>query len=85
MEIDNMHHIGYHTGEDLVGMFGDVRVILLGGSADRMRAYSSELARRLDVKLPYGTALTNICRSDRYEAKLMAADNIVGALVKWRD
>ena len=46
-------------------MFGDVRVILMGGSADRIGLLAKELVTQLNVQLPVGTIVANIARSDR--------------------
>ena len=55
----------YSTAEPLESMFGDVRVVLMGGSSDRIGLLAKELVTQLNVQLPVGTTVTNIARSDR--------------------
>ena len=47
-------------------MFGDVRVVITGGSTSRLEQVAQMVQEHCNVKLPFGSTLTNISRSDRY-------------------
>jgi hypothetical protein len=66
MSVDHLYHIGFHSGEDLPSMFGDVTVVLLAGSTDRIKTYAHSLAKAFPHTVPYGAEPVNIARSDRY-------------------
>lgn len=48
LTIDHLYHLGLDTGMDLKKMFGDVRFVCMGGSADRARAFAEQLVKEFD-------------------------------------
>ena len=57
---------GYATSEDLGALFGDVRVVLMGGSTERMASIALAVQRALPEHASAdGAAPKNIARSDR--------------------
>lgn len=56
--------VGYNTGEDLAGLFGDVKVVLMGGSSDRMASIAAALTQHIPPQESYSPK--NLARSDRF-------------------
>lgn len=62
IDVDVLYHLGLDSTMDLPGMFGDVRVVCMGGSNDRMWSFAQKLATEIsdwnvdprDLK-PFGT------------------------------
>lgn len=48
LQSDPLYHLGFHKDMDLAGLFGDVRIACMGGSADRM----THFARRIATEIP---------------------------------
>jgi len=63
---DNMYHIGFSTRDDLRHLFGDVQVVVTGGSPTRMQHFAEMVLLELDLPLPFGSQLHDICSTDRY-------------------
>jgi len=66
VEVDHLYHLGLNSGMDLKGMFGDVKFICMGGSANRMELFARKIQKVLDIKLPVGTDLVPIGKTERY-------------------
>eukprot|EP00052_Salpingoeca_macrocollata_P002072 m.28861 g.28861 ORF g.28861 m.28861 type:complete len:325 (-) comp11942_c0_seq1:205-1179(-) len=66
LPVDHLYHIGYHSAQDLVSMFGDIKLVCMGGSATRMRLFSSLVAKTLNIVPPLGQDLVDISTTDRY-------------------
>eukprot|EP00730_Choanoeca_flexa_P013314 TRINITY_DN5185_c0_g2_i1.p1 TRINITY_DN5185_c0_g2~~TRINITY_DN5185_c0_g2_i1.p1 ORF type:complete len:303 (+),score=37.75 TRINITY_DN5185_c0_g2_i1:30-911(+) len=66
LENDFLYHLGYSAGEDLPGLFGDVRVVVTGGSTTRMEKVAHMVKEHCNLPVPFGTELSNLSRSDRY-------------------
>jgi hypothetical protein len=67
LDDDFMYHIGYSRTEDLKAMFGDVRVVVTGGSTSRLEKVAQMIQEHCNIEIPFGSTLTNISRSDRYQ------------------
>jgi len=65
---DHLYHLGLHSGMDLPAMFGDVKFVLMGGSADRMLEVITRAAKDLNLArlIPVGCSLTPIGKQERY-------------------
>lgn len=60
-ENDFLYHLGFDTNsQNLQEMFGDVRVVCMGGSAHRMKAFAHYMMDILDHKLPVGAKLEDM-------------------------
>ncbi|KAL5281305.1 UPP1 family protein [Megaselia abdita] len=67
-ENDNLFHLGFNTKiHNLEEMFGDVRVVCMGGSAHRMEIFAHYIMKILGHKLPTGLKLEDMtCKAHRY-------------------
>lgn len=67
---DVLYHIGLTCSEQeqqlIVDLFGDVKFFVTGGSSDRMTQFARSVAETLDIKTPFGYALTPIGSTSRY-------------------
>jgi uridine phosphorylase len=45
LEVDHYYHIGFNSGMDLAGMFGDVKLVIFGGANDRMKKIAQLFAQ----------------------------------------
>ncbi|KHJ48064.1 uridine phosphorylase [Trichuris suis] len=64
---DVLYHFGLSTEHvDFKSCFGDVKFVLCGGSANRMLRIAEEVAKELNLQMPYGTQLKNLSKSDRF-------------------
>lgn len=69
---DDRDDVYYHFGlgsktHDLKAMFGDTKMVCMGGSSRRMKRLAEELAFELRISLPTGQGLVNIIPdTDRY-------------------
>ncbi|KFD55744.1 hypothetical protein M513_03492 [Trichuris suis] len=62
---DVLYHFGLSTEHvDFKSCFGDF--VLCGGSANRMLRIAEEVAKELNLQMPYGTQLKNLSKSDRF-------------------
>ncbi|KAK9878818.1 hypothetical protein WA026_003654 [Henosepilachna vigintioctopunctata] len=68
MDEDVLYHLGLNTtSHNFVEMFGDVKFVCMGGTANRMETFAYYLLDVLGLKLPTGTTLIDISRnSHRY-------------------
>eukprot|EP00128_Syssomonas_multiformis_P000260 Colp12_sorted_trinity150504_noHs@32136 len=66
LEKDVLYHFGFDNGGGFPNLFSDVKFVCMGGSPDRMLKYAKILLEELNIKLPVGTALTNLSKTDRY-------------------
>eukprot|EP01108_Squamamoeba_japonica_P003345 TRINITY_DN272_c0_g1_i1.p1 TRINITY_DN272_c0_g1~~TRINITY_DN272_c0_g1_i1.p1 ORF type:complete len:311 (-),score=125.09 TRINITY_DN272_c0_g1_i1:39-926(-) len=66
IKVDYLYHLGLNSGMDLKAMFGDVKVVCMGGSANRMALMAKRLQSTLGVDIPLGTELAPIGKTDRY-------------------
>lgn len=64
--VDHLYHLGLDTSMPLEAMFGDVKFVLMGGSAHRAEDVAKQLVSALKVDLPVGTALAPIGKTERY-------------------
>lgn len=51
MESDFLYHFALGTTDDLPKLFGDVKFVVMGGSASRMELFSLHLQRSLNLKI----------------------------------
>jgi len=67
MKSDVLYHLGLSTEtHDFRTLFGDIKFVCCGGSTRRMEKLARFFVNQLNVVLPYGTDLVNLCSSDRY-------------------
>jgi len=67
MKTDFLYHLGFSTDiHDFPALFGDVKFVCCGGSMRRMEKLARFFVKELNIDLPYGTDLVNLCSSDRY-------------------
>lgn len=52
LDEDFLYHLGLDTTMDLEGMFGDVKFVCMGGSADRAESFAKKLVNDLDLDIP---------------------------------
>lgn len=64
--VDVLYHLGLNSSMDLEGMFGDVRFVLMAGSPLRAKAIAESVVTQLDIKLPVGTELAPVGKTERY-------------------
>lgn len=64
--VDHLYHLGLDSSMDLAGMFGDVKVVCMGGSAARMKKLAEAVRDKLGIKLPTGTEIAPIGKTDRF-------------------
>eukprot|EP00051_Salpingoeca_urceolata_P020074 m.298123 g.298123 ORF g.298123 m.298123 type:complete len:330 (-) comp19534_c9_seq1:116-1105(-) len=64
--VDHLYHFGLHSNEPLKEMFGDVRVVCMGGSPLRMAAVAREAVGELGIETPTGMSICDISRTDRF-------------------
>lgn len=65
---DILYHLALSTtSHDLEDMFGDVKFVCVGGTAKRMFDFAKHICRELQIELPPGEELKDICEgSQRY-------------------
>lgn len=65
---DFLYHLGFDSNsQNLEEMFGDVRVVCMGGSAHRMEIFAHYIMELLDYKLPVGSKLEDMTiKAHRY-------------------
>lgn len=66
---DVMYHLGltYHPSDPyLAEQFGDVRFVLMGGSAERAKRFAVRAARELGMEPPMGYGLRAIGKQERF-------------------
>ncbi|PAA62592.1 hypothetical protein BOX15_Mlig029519g1 [Macrostomum lignano] len=69
---DDRHDVLYHIGldsrkHDFKAMFGDTKVVCMGGSSNRMKRLAEDLVAELGIRLPTGQGLVNVIpNTDRY-------------------
>lgn len=86
MDNDFLFHLGLSTdGDDLEGLFGDVKFVCMGGSTSRIRNFAKFMQNELQTYLPLDEAPPepkNLSRSDRYVlykvGPVLAANHGVG-------
>jgi len=64
LESDYLYHLGI-TNADARRLYGDVKFVCCGGSAQRMQAFAESLAETLGVA-PYGCGPAPLGKSDRF-------------------
>lgn len=61
VEDDTLYHLGFDTKiHNLKEMFGDVRVVCMGGSAHRMKAFAYYIKDIIGYELPTGSVLEDM-------------------------
>eukprot|EP00123_Amoebidium_parasiticum_P001154 comp12198_c0_seq1/m.6962 comp12198_c0_seq1/g.6962 ORF comp12198_c0_seq1/g.6962 comp12198_c0_seq1/m.6962 type:complete len:313 (-) comp12198_c0_seq1:565-1503(-) len=60
MDSDFLYHIGYSSKDDLKGMFGDVKFVVTGGSAGRMKGFAQMMVKELKYPISTGLGLVDI-------------------------
>lgn len=45
LAVDHYYHIGFNSGMDLQGMFGDVKLVIFGGANDRMKHIAQRITK----------------------------------------
>lgn len=50
--VDHLYHLGLDTSMDLKRMFGDVKVVCMGGAAVRMKKLADLVREKLNIELP---------------------------------
>lgn len=63
---DFYYHLGLSSELNLKRMFGDVRFVLMSGSAVRAQETANKLLIALNVNIPTGTKLAPIGKTERY-------------------
>eukprot|EP00732_Lithocolla_globosa_P004066 Lithocolla_globosa_v1_NODE_3532_length_1646_cov_8.152106.p1 type:complete len:312 gc:universal NODE_3532_length_1646_cov_8.152106:532-1467(+) len=66
LKVDYLYHLGLDTTMDLKAMFGDVSVVLMGGSPERSKALNLAVAKKLKYQVPVGLNFVTIGKKDRY-------------------
>uniref|UniRef100_A0A1I8I6B0 PNP_UDP_1 domain-containing protein n=1 Tax=Macrostomum lignano TaxID=282301 RepID=A0A1I8I6B0_9PLAT len=67
-----LHDVLYHIGldsrkHDFKAMFGDTKLVCMGGSSNRMKRLAEDLVAELGIRLPTGQGLVNVIpNTDRY-------------------
>eukprot|EP00002_Diphylleia_rotans_P024680 TRINITY_DN487_c0_g1_i1.p2 TRINITY_DN487_c0_g1~~TRINITY_DN487_c0_g1_i1.p2 ORF type:complete len:330 (+),score=80.68 TRINITY_DN487_c0_g1_i1:47-1036(+) len=67
LQDDHLYHLGLKASMGFQDMFGDVKFVIVGGSASRIRRVAHEVQQTLDIELPLGADLVPIGKADRYE------------------
>eukprot|EP01098_Paradermamoeba_levis_P006378 TRINITY_DN2648_c0_g1_i1.p1 TRINITY_DN2648_c0_g1~~TRINITY_DN2648_c0_g1_i1.p1 ORF type:complete len:319 (-),score=81.92 TRINITY_DN2648_c0_g1_i1:123-1016(-) len=49
LQVDYLYHLGLNTGMNLKEIFGDIKFVITGGSADRMHALAVQIAKELQL------------------------------------
>lgn len=49
LETDYLYHLGLDTSMDLPAMFGDTKIVCMGGSAERAKDVAGKIAQRLNL------------------------------------
>lgn len=65
LNVDYLYHLGLDSSMDLKGMFGDVRYVCMGGSADRAEVFAQKTAEELGMEIPEG-GLKPIGKTERF-------------------
>uniref|UniRef100_A0A6M2DG52 Putative uridine phosphorylase n=1 Tax=Xenopsylla cheopis TaxID=163159 RepID=A0A6M2DG52_XENCH len=64
LDEDILYHLALGTGShDLEKMFGDIKFVCMGGTANRMETFAKYMLSVLDIQLPTGTALYDMIQS----------------------
>jgi len=66
LSVDFYYHLGLDSSMNLKKMFGDVRFVLLSGSAVRAKDMIEGARVALGLDLPCGTSLTTVGKTERY-------------------
>jgi len=66
LQVDFYYHLGLDSSMNLKKMFGDVKFVLLSGSALRAKDMVEGARSALGLELPTGTNLTPIGKTERY-------------------
>ncbi|XP_077484630.1 uridine phosphorylase 1-like [Amblyomma americanum] len=62
MKVDVLYYLGLSTGtHNLKEMFGDIKFVCMGGTSTRMHRFAQFIKAGLDIKLPTGADLYDIC------------------------
>lgn len=64
--VDHLYHLGLDTSMDLKRMFGDTKVVCMGGAPGRMKKLAELVRDKLNIELPVGTELSPIGKTDRF-------------------
>lgn len=71
LETDHLYHLGLDSSMDLPAMFGDVKFVVMGGSAVRMHDFIENVLRKegeaLGLSVPVGQRLAPIGKTERFE------------------
>jgi len=66
-KIDVLYHLGLHTGMNFEQMFGDVKFVLMGGSAERAKLIAHKIKNELKLgNLPVGSDLFPVGKTERF-------------------
>jgi len=60
--VDFIYHLGYTSTQDLPSLFGDVKVVVMGGSKRRMKKMAQILSKELSID----AELKNLVSTDRF-------------------
>eukprot|EP00123_Amoebidium_parasiticum_P014250 comp22411_c0_seq1/m.33522 comp22411_c0_seq1/g.33522 ORF comp22411_c0_seq1/g.33522 comp22411_c0_seq1/m.33522 type:complete len:315 (-) comp22411_c0_seq1:410-1354(-) len=64
---DFLYHIGFSSKDNLPEKFGDVKIVIMGGSGKRMDKFAHKIAQEVGYKLPMGANLVDLSgHHDRY-------------------
>ncbi|XP_026476382.1 uridine phosphorylase 2-like [Ctenocephalides felis] len=64
LDQDVLYHLALGTGShDFEKMFGDIKFVCMGGTANRMETFAKYMLSVLDIQLPTGSALYDMIQS----------------------
>jgi len=66
LQSDPLYHLGFDKDMDLAGLFGDVRIACMGGSADRMTHFAERIATEIPELGVEPTKLHPIGKTERF-------------------
>lgn len=52
LDVDYLYHLGLDSSMDLESMFGDIKYVCMGGSAERAEDFAHKAAEQLEVEVP---------------------------------
>lgn len=66
LAVDYLYHFGLDSSMDLPEMFGHVKFVCMGGTAERMKVLAEMLIKELGLRLPVGCGLVPVCKTERF-------------------
>lgn len=63
MHSDHLYHLGFSRSDPLPELFGDVKLVVVGGSVNRMMVFSKQAAQAQDMPVSH---VIDHTRTDRY-------------------